>query len=274
MEGVFEWEGKPGWPSGYSQLKPHENLFYLMNQDKIASTLSHLNPKKVKDMDLIRVGGERDGGYLMLKPLLPKGKVAYSLGVGKTSKWEDQIKDYGYDIHMYDHTVNGAPVQHPQLHFHKTGIGPKNQGPLKTIETIIEDNGHSNETDMLLQCDIEGAEWESFAWTPQKTLGQFSQIILEMHWFLHYCSDPNRLNLIHKTLSNLSQNFTPYHIHSNNYVGLFGVKGKVMAEVIEVSYVRNDLVEFTNEKLVFPTPLDKPNSKGNKPDVILGEFGW
>lgn len=274
MQGIYEWTGKPGWPSGYSQLQPHEQLYYELNQNRIADVLKNLNPKRVKDLDMIRVGGERDGGYIMLEQLIPKGNVAYSFGVGKTAKWEEQIKDYGYDIHMYDHTVRGSPVQHPNLIFHKTGIGPKNEGPLKTISTIIEDNNHTQEKDMLLQCDIEGAEWQAFANVSQDTLGQFSQIILEFHWFLHYCSDVNRLSLIEKALKNLSANFTPYHIHANNYVGLFGVKGKTMAEVIEVSYVRNDLVEFTDEQLVFPTSLDKPNSKGNKPDVILGAFGW
>ena len=65
MREIYEWTGKLGWPSGSSNLKPHEYLFYELNQDKIANALRHLNPKKVKDMDLIRVGGERDGGYLM-----------------------------------------------------------------------------------------------------------------------------------------------------------------------------------------------------------------
>ena len=49
--------------------------------------------------------------------------------------------------------------------------------------------------------------------------------------------------------------------------------GKACGDVIEVSYVRNDLVEFSDEDVVFPTSLDRPN-KRNRPDIKLGNFKW
>ena len=46
-----------------------------------------------------------------------------------------------------------------------------------------------------------------------------------------------------------------------------------MPEVLEVSYVRNDLVNFKDEQQSFPTELDRPNMKG-APDHHLGNFQW
>ena len=75
------------------------------------------------------------------------------------------------------------------------------------------------------------------------------------------------------TFNTLRENFTPYHVHGNNFRGVFEVKGQAVPEVIEVSYVRNDLVEFNNKEQIFPTILDRPNWD-KYPDLELGSFTW
>ncbi|MEK9826262.1 MAG: hypothetical protein VW395_08315, partial [Methylotenera sp.] len=46
--------------------------------------------------------------------------------------------------------------------------------------TII-DNGHEEQQGMILQCDIEGSEWDVFSNLSQVTLSKFDQILLEFH---------------------------------------------------------------------------------------------
>ena len=51
-------------------------------------------------------------------------------------------------MYAYDHTVDKFPVTgYSNLHFVRTGIGPVNnvtdKGELKTLDTVLRDNGHS-----------------------------------------------------------------------------------------------------------------------------------
>jgi hypothetical protein len=250
----------------------------LADDNKLINVLKYLNPRKPKNVTLFRVGNECDGGYVMLSELIKKNSISYSFGVGGATSWEDQIsKEFNNKIYMYDHTINGINSSDPNFIWKKIGIGKTDSGNINTIETIIKNNKHENETDMTLQCDIEGSEWDIFIDTPQETLCQFAQMNVEMHWLSSMLTDdikyPDGYEKIFETLKKLRENFTPFHIHGNNYRPAFNVGGKVCGDVIEVSYVRNDLVEFSDEDVVFPTSLDRPN-KRNRPDIKLGNFKW
>ena len=284
LPGLYSWEGQKGWPStqsNHKRLSMQQKLFYMQRQDDIQKTWSLLKPRQITSHNLVRIGKDQgpgeygDGGYIMVDELLDQGNIAYSFGVGGTMDWEVDIRERGYQIHCYDPTVDGLPCpeeEQENLHFHKVGISGQETDTHITMATAIAANGHENEKNMLLQCDIEGHEWAAFATTPQKTLCQFSQILIEFHWLLRFSTDLQTLAHIQRVLKNLSKNFTPYHIHANTAVGYFMVNGKKVPEVIEISYVRNDLCEFSNESPTFPTELDRPNSK--KPEIQIGKWGW
>lgn len=250
----------------------------LASDDMIIDALKHLNPRQPLNVTLKRIGSLNDGGYIMINEHINTLTPAYSFGVGRNISWETQMsKDYDSQIHMYDHTVDSHNSNDPNLIFHKVGIGKYNIDNLKTIEQIIKDNDHSDIKNMILQCDIEGAEWDIFADTPQKTLCQFSQMNIEMHWLAPMLTDdithPEGYEKVVRTLKTLRKNFTPYHIHGNNHSKVFSVNNKNCANVIEVSYIRNDLVEFSDEDVMFPTKLDNPNNRNGK-DIKLGNFKW
>ena len=148
---------------------------------------------------------------------------------------------------------------------------------MKTISSIIAANKHTKQKDMTLQCDIEGGEWDIFLSTPQKTLNQFAQLNIEFHWLGAMMSDDikhiNGYERVIETLKTLRKNFTPYHIHGNNHVRSFELDNKICGDVIEVSYIRNDLVEFSDEDVMFPTKLDSPNNPRSN-EIKLGNFKW
>lgn len=245
----------------------------------VISTLSMISPKTPKS-ERVRIGPDKDGGYVLLNDLLT-GNVAYSFGVGRSSEFERRMAQRGYVNYMYDHTVNG-PVDVSGAHFvfKKIGVSDTDGPNMRTIETIIEENAHQNVNDIVLQCDVEGAEFDIFTNTPQSVLKQFSQIIIEYHFIDKCIMDVGRFETgmytydrMRSTFESLSKNFTPYHVHGNNWLGAFTVDGKVVPEVIEVSYVRSDLVEFSSDKTKFPTRFDSPNARG-RADIELGEFSW
>ena len=61
-------------------------------------------------MELKRIGGQKtkngaDGGYLMYLPM-SENKTAYSIGINDDVSWDDAAADMGYEVFMYDHTIN------------------------------------------------------------------------------------------------------------------------------------------------------------------------
>ena len=260
---------------------------YKYSNAEIVNTLKLLSPRKT-DKTPIRIGNEIDGGYILLKELIKDNGVTYSFGVGHTNLFEQEMtKKYNHTNYMYDHTLIPKFVKRipktKNFVFKPIGVGSKNTEDLRTIPTMIEDNGHQNEKDMILQCDIEGAEWDIFKGISQDTLKQFAQIIIEFHsldkcikdldFFKRGKMEHWRYAPMKETLNILRQNFTPYHVHGNNHRGTFIFEGVTVPEVLEVSYVRNDLVNFKDEQQSFPTELDRPNMKG-APDHQLGNFQW
>jgi len=254
----------------------------LVPDEKLTSALKHFNPRKPLNVYKKRVGNPYDGGYIMIEDFIKKDGIAYSFGVGRNIAWETQMSnDYNNIIHMYDHTVNGHNSKDPNLVFHKVGLGGSqyagSNGKIQTIDNIILSNKHSKEKNMTLQCDIEGAEWDIFVDVPQKTLKQFSQMNIEFHWLGAMMTDDvthiDGYDRVIETLKTLRKNFTPFHIHGNNHSRAFEIENKICGEVIEVSYVRNDLVEFSDDDVKFPTKLDTPNNPSRR-DIKLGNFKW
>ena len=53
----------------------------------------------------------------------------------------------GCDVYAYDHTVQEFPkTKYKNVHFVKLGIGVSNTNELKTLDTLLRDNGHRDST--------------------------------------------------------------------------------------------------------------------------------
>ena len=249
--------------------------YFMTHQERIARVMRLINPKSVTNAVKIRLGGgSGDGGYVLLKEPLKKGSIAYSIGIGETDQFEEAIEGYGYHIWMYDHTVNVAGFVKPSRIIQKIGIGPEDKGPLRTLGTLIKENGHTQEQDMLLQMDTEGSEWGVFSKMNPNDLKPFSMIVLEVHSLLFMFANPVLTQIVERAFKTLTTYHTPFHVHGNNYAGYFSLPHKPpLVEVLEISLVRKDVVEFTDCHETFPTRLDAPNGAG-EPDIDLGYFQW
>ena len=67
----------------------------------------------------------------------------------------------GYEIFMYDMTIDGLPQENEHFHFFKEGIAGTEikERNLNTLSNFIKRNGHEDKTNMILKMDVEGAEW-------------------------------------------------------------------------------------------------------------------
>ena len=227
-----------------------------------------ITPMNVCGAEKIRIGGEGDGGYVMLDP--GKGGIAYSLGVSWNAPWDLEMARRGFTVYQYDGSIDQEPDKHPNIFFHKCFVGAheSNGRPCKSFKQILAENQHQNEKNLILQMDIEGAEWEVFEELSAEDLLRFSQIIVELHEVhLHVYK--------YALLSKIRRTHTPIHVHYNNYVRdvILSQRNSLIysGSLIEVSYVRTCDHTFAPCRDYFPTALDRP-CVPHRPEIPIGCF--
>ena len=239
---------------------------------RVADVAQLLQTCRVEGETLVRVGGEIDGGYVMLDALRPPAVTAgYSFGVGHDVSWDVAVAGRGIDLFLYDHTVKRLPEPVPRGRFVRTGIrGREPVAGQKTIAEVLADNGHAGRRDLVLKMDIEGAEWPVLEEVSSATLSCFAQIVVELHGLIDVLTPEGHARIV-AALGKLSQTHQPIHVHGNCYEVPVWIGGLVLPQVLEVSYVRraDHTGRFVPRDEVFPTGLDRPNLP-DMPDVYLG----
>lgn len=213
--------------------------------------------KHVSKYPLVRVGGEYDGGYVMLDDFDKEGVVAYSFGIGNDISWDEQAANKGMEVFCYDPTVWGLPKRNDRLQFERIGITGKDipDDNLYSMRTIMEKNGHINKTDMILKMDVEGAEWDFFEETPSEVLAQFRQMTFE----LHDMTDIRNADKVLNCLTKLRKTHEPVWIHANNNGGLVVAGDYAIPKLLEITYVNKKSYDFSNNKYDCPLEIDTPN---------------
>lgn len=236
------------------------------------TVLGLLRPMYVLDGRLVRRGRPNDGGYVMLDDEGRDG-IAYSLGISDDVSWDLEMAQLGCTIFQYDHTVPGPPVADPRFHFARTGIAAEASadGVFRTLDSLVEENGHAARDDMILKMDIKGHEWDVLAALAPGKRRLFSQILLEMHRFVRI-DDEAHYEKVVAVLRALNEDHQCIHVHANNYgwIGMLG--GVMMPDTLEVTFVRRAGHRFGPCFRSFPTDLDMPCNP-DAADIFLGPLG-
>jgi Methyltransferase FkbM domain len=197
-----------------------------------------------KCSSLKRYGGDYDGGYIFKSDLVKDTKYVYSYGVGPNDGYitfDKEMASLGKDVYLYDASVSDPWWQEPHFHFTPEYVNSQN------ILNHIKQNGHTNETNMVLKMDIEGNEFETLINCDESLFSHFNQIGIEIHDVLNSHVEPyyvinaqnphlrwlNKINLFDR----LNKHYKLVHIHGNN---CSMVKRDGMADVLELTYVRKD----------------------------------
>lgn len=217
---------------------------------------------------IVRIGRENDGGYVMLDDF--PGGVAYSFGIAGDVSWDRDMASRGYDLFMYDHTIDGLPEENPRFHWEKLGIadGRTHDDRLKTLEELISRNGHEGKRNMILKMDVEGAEWGFLEAVSSGTLSQFSQIVFEFHDM----TSPEDEDAVLDALRKLNATHQLIHLHANNFGNYVVSGGKNFASVLEASYVLRENYRLEEiDDVILPLDIDSPNDK-YYPEIELGRW--
>ena len=153
---------------------------YGKNQKKLISDFL----KKIKIIDsgydLIRIGADSDGGYLV-PDILDQIEYCFSPGVGPTSTFEDNLSNFNIKSYLADGTVDYSGMHD----FIKKNLNSFNDEKNITLDAWINEKVKDQSNNkLLLQMDIESSEIGTLYKVEMKTLDRFKCIVIEFHNFL------------------------------------------------------------------------------------------
>jgi hypothetical protein len=234
------------------------------NDPRLSELIAALRPVNT-NRPLVRVGSEHDGGYLVPDDL--DGLVAcFSPGVSKIADFELALANRGVPCFLADASVEAPPVSHPLFRFEKKFLGPETEGDFISLENWMDRNAPTK-GDMVLQMDIEGAEFDVLAAASRASLRRFRIIVIEFHsvgrLFLK-----KEFDRVSSPFRQLLVDFDVVHIHPNNCCGEVARDGVNIPRIMEFTFLRKDRITQRTPASVFPHPLDTPNVP-HKPDQVL-----
>ena len=128
-----------------------------IGKHQIVEFISSIHPVKT-NLELIRVGGSGDGGYLIPDDLSGVNYL-FSPGVSTKISFESELADRGIKCFLADYSVSLSPSIKGNVNFMKKFVGILDNETDISIETWMNQCIGSDESDCILQMDIEGAEY-------------------------------------------------------------------------------------------------------------------
>ena len=261
------------------------NLRDLMRQLFLSSGKSITNVTEIEDLErfikkfrpksvekkLIRIGGKGDGAYL-LPDDLSGISTCFSPGVDITSAFEEELAErYGIKSFMVDFSVDKPPIESEFFNFDKKFLGNKNDEKYIRLEDWVKNNTE-DDSDLILQMDIEGAEYEVIIDTPREIFKKFRIMAIEFH-SLDMLFNKNSFKMVETLFDKLSSDFTVVHIHPNNSRPIINLNSIDIPELLEFTFLRNDRVVMSDKKLRFPHELDEQCAP-HRPSRHLPKCWW
>jgi hypothetical protein len=249
-----------------------------VHRDNVATAFSILKPAR-PPRAMIRVGGSDDGAYL-LPADLSGISACYSPGVNNRKQFEDELcEKFRIECHMCDFSSDVNSLTTPLLPglqtFEKLWLDVDEGANSISLEGWMRRHA-SDKGDLLLQMDIEGAEYRNILGTPDQVLNRFRVFVVELHGLQKCFTTPGILSdVLLPFLLKLRKSFVCIHAHANNYGLEFTIPelGANMGDVMELTFVRRDwYVSQDPDSLcdvVLPHELDiRPNARKQMPIVL------
>jgi hypothetical protein len=224
--------------------------------------LAAIRPVRLSNCVMKRFGTPDDGGYLLCENLTKQVQSAYSYGIEGRDEWGcDVSRAYHLPIHQYDCFNPKRPVCNGgQFHFHDECVGPAparlDQRAYDSLTNQIAKNGDAGKH-LLIKMDVESAEWDVFAATPDHFFENVDQLVVEFHEL----DDARYIDVIEK----LKKTFYIANVHFNNYACMWWSKPfpGLAFEILMVNK-RIGILDSANPWAVYPNPLDAPNYPSRK----------
>ena len=217
------------------------------------------------DKDLICLGSDGDGGYLIPNDL--QGITAnVSLGVAQDSNFESALADLGIHSYMADGSVEAPIIESEFFSFNKLFVGEGFTPDWISFENYMSKFVPIN-GDLILSMDIEGDEYDVLSDVLESTLVRFRIITIEFHDLDLIFLKSNYIQL-QKIMRKLLKNHSIVHMHPNTYGPTVKYLGLEIPPVMEITLLRNDRINTRENVIYLPHNLDSKNATW-MPDIIL-----
>ena len=231
---------------------------------KLNQFLTAVKPVRTNH-ELIRMGGDGDGGYLVPNDL--EGiDVCFSPGVSEIANFELDLTKRNIKCFLADYSVDAPPIKNTLFDFEKKFLGAAEDNIFMTLENWVNRKA-PDQADLLLQMDIEGAEYAVIFDTPRATLKRFRILVIEFHGLEALCSKSGfeHLNLC---FMKLLKDFDVVHIHPNNCFPPVIYGEFYIPPVLEFTFLRKDRISERQLYSNFPNQLDRTTAI-NEEDYAL-----
>lgn len=208
--------------------------------------------------ELVRMGPDGDGGYLVPDDLSGIS-ACFSPGVCSVSDFEKSCAELGMQVFMADKSVEGPASSHEKFHFIKKFVGSFSTTDFITMDEWVASSNLAPDSDLLLQMDIEGFEYETLLNVSDHLMRRFRVIVIEFH-SLDALWNQGFFRLASRAVEKLLQTHACVHVHPNNCRGAVVKSGISIPPVMEFTFLRKDRLKPSSQKLVFPHPLDFDNT--------------
>jgi len=250
-----------GYHQRISRLEANQKLLIdLISVDKLVSIkkriFSDLQVMSVVDKELIRVGSNFDGGYVIVNNLDDIG-VVISIGIGNNLDKEKYFLSKGLRVYAFDGTIGeSVDLKDENFEFYPKNIGSKDDywALSFVFSKIINFNKISKK--ILLFIDTEGSEYDILSNLDTSFLQSVDQIVIEFH---NLIGDSQKAQAFSSIKSQLLRKFVVTHVHGNNYGSYLPFdESEVIPDVIEVSFANRLFHTFESGLNIAPKILDKP----------------
>ena len=248
---------------------------------KTVATVRVMRPKPCP-VPLVRIGGDWDGAYLVPADL--EGVAAcFSPGVNNWKTFEDElVQAHGIPCHMCDRSSDvdafATPLLAGRQTFLKKWLDVDGAADSIALADWVELQAPGT-ADLMLQMDIEGAEYRTLLGAPDDVLRRFRIVVLELHGLEVALDDARFEEQLGPLLRKLDRHFICVHAHPNNCCGEVQLPGTELnlPRVIELSFLRRDRFPPHADPAwpapVLPHPLDIRRNTDAAPPLFLNH-GW
>jgi len=239
------------------------NITKHTNESDIIELIKKLKPLDC-GKDLIRIGGNADGGYLIPNDL--EGiEYCFSPGVNTVSDFENHLASLNIRSFLADYSVDSPPTKNDKFTFDKRFLGADDTETFFTLKSWKDKYLNNYKGDLLLQMDIEGFEYEVIFNTPMDELNKFRIMVIEFH-YLDRLFDKFAFSFVFKRcFEKILKGFHVAHIHPNNSGGCCKLGSIEVPRLLELTfYNKNRVFDTKNTDCVFPHPLDRDNVTNKK----------
>jgi hypothetical protein len=228
------------------------------DQYALQTLMRKLYPVIEQGTELIRLGPQGDGGYLLPDDL--KGiEACFSPGVSTKSGFEKDCANLGMKVFLADKSVEKPAESHELFHFIPKYVGALTNDDFMTLDDWVNASLPGTESDLLLQIDIEGSEYEAFYAASSSLMRRFRIIIAEFH-SLDELWNQGFFRVASRVFDKILQTHVCCHIHPNNCCGSIQKDDLEIPRILEFTFIRRDRLKKSIFVHTFPHPLDYDNT--------------